>query len=197
MKPTKYVLALAAALIALLTPGALLADTITTYNFSGTLTTTFNGSNTVKGQFTLDVASPTTATITAYNFTTPDGIYSGGTDAVSSYLALSPVAYFTTMDFWPANGAFLQLDFETTLSPFDGTTFYTDPIFFLLPGWYNHAELQCTGFDVGCLAPPTGGIGLFASGEATAVTPEPAPILLLGNGLLGLLGMGLRRKRLV
>src|SRR3979411_1977285 len=57
----------------LFVPHAVWADAIN-YDFTGTLTSSFDGSNTVTGQFTIDLPIASSAhAITAFSFTTPFG----------------------------------------------------------------------------------------------------------------------------
>jgi hypothetical protein len=160
--------------------GAARADVIDTYDFSGTLT----GGGSVTGQFTIDF---TTAQITAFNFTTPQGTVDAATQIphISTFTpALSPAVDFVDLGFVGGlSNPTLNLLFEADLNPssFPGT-FYTGGVDFSGGGTVSILGVGPTG-------------ARFSAGSASLATvPEPATLTLLGLGLAGL-GFSRRRKR--
>lgn len=178
-------------LFTLMAPGSAQADSIA-YNFSGTLANAFNGNNTVTGEFTLDT---TNATVTAFDFTTPVGDINSSTNwtpHVATFTpALNPPTDFVQLFFeTQLHADFMNLVFETPLSTFSGSTFYTGAVT-PSPAALLESVIQCTGL---CSDPQYH--STFVSGVATPVsTPEPSSLLLLGTGLLGLAPLLLRRFR--
>jgi len=174
------------------------ADSIETFNFSGTLATfpSNNFNTSVTGSFTLDT---TTGTIVAFDFNTPTGQIAAATGwsaALFTYTpALFPSANFVGLVFTdpvaPVPDS-LDLLFETSLSSFSGNTFYTG---FVQPtsGPSNVSRLNCVyqnlTFCTGFLA------SSFTSGNAVPVSavPEPSSMLLFGTGIVAIVST-VRRK---
>lgn len=187
MKTTKYALAISLGFLFLMLPGALQADTI-----------------------------PISGTISASNFlvlTTPPNIFSGtstGTGADTTFGAFTFSSAETAIitdptDFLIANGTFVDTYAGGSVSgTFTGSgtiNTSTEATTFI----ENFVFTSGTGIFAGETGQATlSGTGVFAlSGPSTAsytgafvTTPEPSTLALLGVSLLGLVGIGLRKKRL-
>ena len=164
------------------------ADTTESFNFSGTTLFSDSGdtNKSVTGTFTIDF---TKGIITAFDFNAL-GLLSGfhESDSVASILTFTPAANpntdFVDLHFLDTTADTLDLWFQTDLASFAGNTFFTSSIG-LPGGGTGESELVINLL----LSTP------FASGSATPVTaPEPASLLLLGSGLLGLAGIKRRRS---
>jgi hypothetical protein len=165
--------------------GVARADIQQSFNFSGVLATPINGGTSVTGQFTIDF---TTDMITAFDFSAPFGTLSpASTTGVSDFVAANPMATFTELFFIGPAGNQIVLDFESPLSAFDGSSFYTGPIE-PTGGGLLAAEVACPS----C----TPVSSTFSSGSATLVpsaVPEPKSALLL-IGVLLFTVCAIRRK---
>jgi hypothetical protein len=185
----RYAGILALALLAS-APGAVLADQIETYNFSGVLN---NPESTITGFFTVD---KTTATITDFSFDTAGFILVPGNSfgLLSQYTpAVEPSEDFVQFVF-QANDPFsvnVNLLFQDDLLSFSGGPLFLDEVE-VIPGGFTQSSSQCEDFR---FCSPLLGAG-FSSGTASAV-PEISTwaMLLSGFGGLGLVNHLRGRRR--
>ena len=168
--------------------GVARADIDQTFNFSGTLSQTINGSSSVKGQFTIDF---TNDSVTAFDFNTPygnmDGTsvagnnFSGWGAQILEFQPTNPGPTFTELAFKYYAGSspllnhpIMDLLFESPLSAFSGSSFYPQ-------GQEGDSVLDCLQCST------IMSITFFSSGSATPVlsaVPEPRSALLLIGVLL-------------
>jgi hypothetical protein len=198
------------AVLTIIAPTEARADTVSTFDFSGTLADSTDGSNSVTGQFTLD---NTTKTILAFEFTTPSSSIVATDDPSTNYTPLvlevtqfdSPFNTYVDLAFYNSSPSSVHmfLWFQTSLTDFTATT----PLLVgaepsdagIQPG----NELAAGPSQLICLTgPPMSdcspeGQSIFTSGTATVVavtTPEPTFLPQLGIGLIGLLAPLLRKR---
>lgn len=194
MKTTKHLLPVLC-LFSLFVSGAAWADT-STYDFTGTLSSSFAGGNAVSGQFAIDFS---TDSISAFSFTTPFGTV----DSTNYTPFAFDIAGFLGLDFKGPDPAADELVlWFATPTPFTTASLDTG----ILPGIVQiSVPLEVSGGSVAnCLdsLPPgtctlgTGASG-FVSGTATLIpSPEPSALALLITGLCVPMAMTSRRKRL-
>jgi len=172
MKATKFVLALAATLVVLLSPRAVLADSVVQFAASGT----FSNGTTLGGYITIDT---TTGTITS------DLTWSSDSNPFTQILAVASGSPTTTLvEISDGFGGEIDLVIPSTLTDYAGGSLCAvsgSPAgcpptnVTLAVSQASNALGQGFNLDAGQLTPST-----------TAV-PEPASLLLLGTGLLSLL----------
>ena len=193
----KFLWAILAILVLALSAPYASADTTESFNFSGTFIDSFNGSNSVTGTFTLDL---TNGTITAFDFTTPlttVDASNGFSASLFTFNGFDPNTPFVLLKFdcCGDEGDSLFLYFQTDLASFSGSTFFPGT-FQVAMGEFTESILICGIVHETTCSGPEGATGFFESGSATPITtaPEPASLLLLGSGLLGLAGIKRRRS---
>ena len=176
---------------AIFTPAAL-ADTTATYDFSGILTTPYSGNDVVTGQF---VFNTTNSTIYNFDFSTPvvemDPTHGWKGDVVINTPAFNPAQDFVRLYFH--NGFdYMNLVFETDLSPFAGNTFYTDVVY-VMPSAYTRSTIECQGITCAIVEGPpaheyesffVSGSATFAGSGTTPPVSEPCTFCLLATGFL-------------
>jgi PEP-CTERM motif len=177
-------MAVAAALaVGMLVPAMARADVITSWDFSGTLSASYDGSDTVSGTFTLD---QTTEAITAFDFTIPGGTVTSSdwTAGAVNFNSTSPSGTFAQIYFY-GFGAGMVLLFDEPISSFAGGALVTELLVNSNAGLAVGASLSC-GINPSCPAGP-GFVASFLSGTATPATavPEPGSLALLGTALVG------------
>src|SRR5262249_28117826 len=129
------------AVMPLMSVGSAQAANLQTFNFNGTLATSFNGQTSVTGQFTIDFTTPQ---ITAFHFDTPLATISAPTwtPTLIEVAATNPNATFTVLSLGTTPGDRLTLWFESPLSAFSGSSFYTGPV--TLPTGAGASQLFCS-----------------------------------------------------
>ena len=176
-----------------------MADTLTTFDFSGTLSSSPNANPaTVTGTFTLD---QTTGTLAGVDLTTPVGAFTGSTSDHINSTSIQTVSSgnaFQLDSFIGGGIVSLSLTFAGTVDGFTGGSALTLAILLRPlppPVMINPSGLDCDSTFPGC----NGAAVVFnLTGTATpavAATPLPAALPMFAGGL-GALGLfGWRRKR--
>jgi hypothetical protein len=166
--------------------GVARADIDQTFNFSGVLTQPVGGN--VTGQFTIDF---TTGSVAAFDFSTPKGAISPGSASITEFQGVNPDVTFTALGFSSSsNGLALGLLFESPLSAFSASSFYTDPV--TVSDGVSVSAFVCLD-EATCSGVPA---SIFSSGSVTpapSAVPEPRSALLL-IGVLLFTACVIRRK---
>jgi len=178
MKTTKYAVAAALGLAALLAPRAVLADTTVQFAASGT----FADDSTLSGIFSVDV---TTGVVTSADL--------AWSDVGSAFTTIEPE---TTLD------GFAELVVENAAGNFIGLAFQSASLIGYSGGSLCSTADNCLGSPIIAFVESDAELmlespspDLLTSGSVVA-TPEPSSLLLLSIGLFGLMAMTWCRKRL-
>jgi hypothetical protein len=175
------------------------ADTLTTFDFSGTLAGSPNSNPaTVTGTFSLD---QTTGTLAGVDLNTPVGAFTG---SASDYVAKSEIQTTSggqafQLGYYVEGVVLLNLTFAGTVDGFTGGS--------LLPqadmvGVFPPQPVPVSGIDCDSLSPGCNGNAVYynlTSGVATAViapaVPEPSTWAMMILGFCGLGFMAYRREQ--
>jgi hypothetical protein len=174
------------------------ADILTTFDFSGTLSSSPNANPpTVTGTFTLD---QTTATLAGVNLNTPVGAFTGST---SDYVATSAIETTSggrafQLDYCVEGVVLLNLSFAGTVDGFTGGSLLPQADLVISPG-LPPERVVVSGIGCDSLSPGCNGNPVYCNltgGVATAViapaVPEPSTWAML---LIGFAGIGYVARR--
>ena len=127
MRRTRAMTVAAALAAGMLVPAMARADVVTRWDFTGTLTASFDGSDTVSGAFTLD---QTIGAVTAFDFTIPGGTItpSGWGASAYNFDSTSPSGTFMEVDFTTPNTSVLALLFGGPIASFAGGPLVTESV---------------------------------------------------------------------